>query len=239
MLHFQNILKQKRLKVLIDLFSVLQGLLQTTVRGDYGTIRDKPSISHAEMIQEVENTENGSSAEIVVRCTNNLDIALEYHEELYSIVSGTVSTYCPWFVMHWLCYGATCLNGNYVFLTTCSHHRGDHWVFLFLSVTMYIHGLHSRYLWRYSNHELLFGYIWREDAGIWVECIFTFFRKSSNTSSVWMSQSQWMQKILVGTITLPPSLKPNWPQLLDTGRKYTHVRSLSRTFKWLWRKNKA
>ncbi|XP_028415752.1 uncharacterized protein LOC114539325, partial [Dendronephthya gigantea] len=31
------------------------------------------------------------------------------HEELCAIVSGTVSAYCPWFVMHCLCYGATFL----------------------------------------------------------------------------------------------------------------------------------
>lgn len=42
---------------------------------------------------------------------NQFDIAIRYHEELCAIVSDTVSAYCPWFVMHWFFYGATCLIG--------------------------------------------------------------------------------------------------------------------------------
>ncbi|XP_028415748.1 uncharacterized protein LOC114539320 [Dendronephthya gigantea] len=49
--------------------------------------------------------------ENVAESTNDFDIAFEYHEELCVIVSDTVEAYCLWFVMHWLCYGATCLIG--------------------------------------------------------------------------------------------------------------------------------
>lgn len=76
-------------------------------KGDYGATREELSISHAEKIEESGNPERGPRAKNIVKCTNDLDLAFEYYEELCDIVSDTVSAYCPWFVTHWLCYGAT------------------------------------------------------------------------------------------------------------------------------------
>ncbi|XP_028401145.1 uncharacterized protein LOC114524207 [Dendronephthya gigantea] len=78
-------------------------------REDYGTTSENTSISNAKKVEEKGDPESGLSAKNVVCCINDLDIAFEYHEELCAIVSGTVSAYCPWFVMHFLCYGSTFL----------------------------------------------------------------------------------------------------------------------------------
>ena len=83
-------------------------------RTDYGTgsAAEKPSTSHAVDEDKIEvAVGTDSSGENIAKFANDIDIAIEYHEELCSIVSETVSAYCPWFVMHWLCYEATCLIG--------------------------------------------------------------------------------------------------------------------------------
>lgn len=69
--------------------------------------------SDAETIDVVTPRGYGATAAIVGpnSTQNKFDIAIRYHEELCAIVSDTVSAYCPWFVMHWFFYGATCLIG--------------------------------------------------------------------------------------------------------------------------------
>lgn len=64
-----------------------------------------------EAIESLEQKDDQSNSKSIDGITNSFDIALEYHEDLCAIVSDTVSAYCPWFVMHWFCYGATCLIG--------------------------------------------------------------------------------------------------------------------------------